>query len=750
MPYCFLIEAPAVEIGFEEIPWPAHWGMNFNNNGNARPQMTHDDEEEPPPQKPEEAAETEPPMDDVELTPELKARIEKYLDKIDPAVSGQHGHDQTYRVANLLTWDFALSFDDAKAFMNAYSKRCVPPWTEKEITHKLTDARAATDHARPRGHLLAPMESPPLPERPCFKVHHDFWSDDEGRTRPPGVYHHVSEKIKDGGFELIDNWLCTPLDVLAITATREDGEYGYLVEFTSRNVRKKRLAIPARCFAGETAEVLSDLLANGLEVYRPKQKLIVDYIAAEKPEERYAAALSTGWHNDQTFVLPDEVIGSSTKVWYQGRDEQSPYGSAGKFESWKQEVAARAQGNPNLIVSLCAALAGPLLRTFNIPGVGLNFFGPSTTGKTSVLECAQSDWGGEKFKRSWESTAVGLQAIAMLHTDTLLVVDELGLADAKTLAPAIYALLNGTGKSRGNVHARARAALHWRVFVLSSGEVSAETHLASGGVMVRTGHTVRLLDIPAKGKYGVFDDLHDFADGAAFADALRASAVCHYGHAGPRFVRALIETEGRLNLPVLFKGLQGKFSGDNDAQRRAAQTFAVMALAGELARNFGVLPWKKDEATEACVTLFERWKAQAIEVEVASPANRSLSTLASFINRFGDSRFSDIHGEKEEVTYDEITAEKIIHKAPGRVVIDRAGYWEDIVDEAGAERRIYLFTTDGFKEAIKGHEVGQVIDALRAANAFTKTDPKQTAVVRWIPRKGSERLYHIDPAKLRK
>jgi hypothetical protein len=69
--------------------------------------------------------------------------------------------------------------------------------------------------------------------------------------------------------------------------------------------------------------------------------------------------------------------------------------------------------------------------------------------------------------------------------------------------------------------------------------------------------------------------------------------VRRYGHAGPRFVRALIETEGRLNLPALLKELHAKFSGDNDSQRRAARTFAVLALAGELVHPVWCAPMGK-------------------------------------------------------------------------------------------------------------------------------------------------------------
>ena len=122
-------------------------------------------EQEP---RPEQSAKGCP---DVELTLELETRVRLYLEKVPPAIEGEHGSDLTYRVACILVWGFALSFDDAKILMRFYSERCQPPWSEREIDHKLKDARKATDHRSSRGHLLGKADGessgePPPPSRP--------------------------------------------------------------------------------------------------------------------------------------------------------------------------------------------------------------------------------------------------------------------------------------------------------------------------------------------------------------------------------------------------------------------------------------------------------------------------------------------------------------------------------------------------------------------------------------------------------
>ena len=496
---------------------------------------------------------------------------------------------------------------------------------------------------------------------------------------------------------------------------------------------------PARWFAGRGDEALGELLALGLDITHGKQRaLVLEYIATSRPEKRFAAALSTGWHDERTFVLPDEVIGK-TAVWYQGKDEQNPYTKAGKFEHWKAQVAARAKDNPNLIVALCGALAGPLFHLFNVSGGGLHWFGHTTLGKTSMLEAAQSAWGGPKFRRTWETTAVGLQAVATLHTDTLLVLDEIHMVDPKVLDSSIYALINGHGKSRGNIHAASRPTARWRVLVLSSGEVSSETQLSLSGLTIRAGQTIRMLDIPVEGKHGAFDSLHGFKGGAEFADALREAAAQHCGHAGPQFVSSLIDARasGDLDLSKRLIETQKAFQPLNEPQRRVARIFSILALAGELATKWGLLPWEQREALKACVKLFKRWQKQTLVSAASSPERKILAAVANFIDRFGDDRFSEL-----------LTV-------GGEHVRDRAGYWlDELLEERDPEkpgqrftRRIYLFTAIGLKEATKGHDFRQVLNALNAAGAFTRKDSAQFAVSVRTP-KGTERLYHIDPAKL--
>jgi hypothetical protein len=70
----------------------------------------------------------------------LCERIERYVDACPAAISGQRGHNQTFKVAISLVRGFALSQREALVFLRRYNERCYPPWSERELRHKLVSA----------------------------------------------------------------------------------------------------------------------------------------------------------------------------------------------------------------------------------------------------------------------------------------------------------------------------------------------------------------------------------------------------------------------------------------------------------------------------------------------------------------------------------------------------------------------------------------------------------------------------------
>jgi len=84
---------------------------------------------------------------------DIERRAAAYLDAMPPAVSGQGGHNQTYAAATAMVHGFGLDRERAFALLwERYNPRCQPPWSERELRHKVEDA-ATKPHSRPPGWL---------------------------------------------------------------------------------------------------------------------------------------------------------------------------------------------------------------------------------------------------------------------------------------------------------------------------------------------------------------------------------------------------------------------------------------------------------------------------------------------------------------------------------------------------------------------------------------------------------------------
>ncbi|MGD9691070.1 MAG: DUF3987 domain-containing protein [Phycisphaerales bacterium] len=117
-------------------------------------------------------------------------RAEAYLDRIPPAISGSGGHSQTYAAATAMVHGFGLDAETAFGLLwDRYNPRCQPPWSEKELRHKVSDA-ASKPHDRPHGWLrdAGPIEATDV----------DLSGFDPERRRVPGERPH-SERPPDPG-----------------------------------------------------------------------------------------------------------------------------------------------------------------------------------------------------------------------------------------------------------------------------------------------------------------------------------------------------------------------------------------------------------------------------------------------------------------------------------------------------------------------------------------------------------------------
>jgi hypothetical protein len=256
---------------------------------------------------------------------------------------------------------------------------------------------------------------------------------------------------------------------------------------------------------------------------------------------------------------------------------------------------------------------------------GINQSGPSSRGKSTAQRLAASAWslprlGAGGLFRSMRVSENAVEAWAEQANGTVLVLDDLAHCDGRAVARLIYALAGGVGKGRMRSDTSIRPSYRWATFTLLSAERSLEETVRRAGGSWQAGMAVRIADVDVT-------SVNAAVDAETLADV--GGIERHFGHAGPAFVHALI-ADGvhhhpeRLREHVL--AAARRLAGDtaSAATSRAATSFAVLLVAGELARAAGILP-ATTAVSEAVQWAWERITRRATPWHSTRRSRRSAS-----------------------------------------------------------------------------------------------------------------------------
>jgi putative DNA primase/helicase len=451
-------------------------------------------------------------------------------------------------------------------------------------------------------------------------------------------------------------WICGPFEVLGATRDPNGRDWGKWLRWRDDDGREHRRHVADAVLQGDAASLAASLVSDGLRVSRTQQRALATYLSGVSTKGRVTMVSRTGWHNisgRDVFVLPGQVIGprGSENVILDAA-AVGPYQARGTIEEWRAGVGALAADHALAVLATSAALAGPLLYLAGQEGGGVHFFGQSSKGKTTILQAGASVWGrggSPGYLRAWRATANGLEGAAASASDTALVLDELGVIEARDAAAAIYGLANGSGKARAGKDGSLREPKSWRVLVLSTGEIPIATKLAEDrGRRARAGQEVRLLDISAdRGLgFGAFDHAGPESDAGKLSKAIKVAAQSAYGTAGPEFTRRLIVegVDGETVRAMVGEFISAEIPAGADGQiDRAAQRLGLIAAAGELATALDVTPWRKGAAREAAAWALRQWIDGRGGTEPAE-VRQAIEAVRLTIQQHGESRFEPLDG----------------------------------------------------------------------------------------------------------
>ena len=469
--------------------------------------------------------------------------------------------------------------------------------------------------------------------------------------------------------------------------------------------------------SGDGNEYRRELLRLGLEIGpgRGTHALLGQYILETPVEKRAISVEKIGWYK-QIFVFPNQTIGDTDeKVLYQSANiTQHHFSQQGSLTGWKEQASRYCIGNSRLVFAVSLAFAGPLLYLLSEESGGFHFTGSAACGKTTALRVAASVFGGSEYLQRWRATINGLEGLAQMHNDTVLILDELAQVSPDEAGESAYMLSNGQGKVRAQKNGTARKTTTWRLLFLSAGEVSLADHMLAAHKTVKAGQEVRLADIPADtGEgLGIFEELHGVSEGAEFSRMLVESTGKYFGTVGFAWIEFVIRISKNPDQIKALKELQQKFVSEVvnlkvDGQvKRIASRMGLVAAAGIIATKFGLTGWPENEAWVMVKKCFQSWLDQRGGTS-DQEEEQILSQVKAFLETNGESQFTPV---------DDI----------GHIrTQNRAGFRETMKDaDNGEEYVLYYVFTQAYKKRMCAGRNQRTVSSLLIEREFLIPDLK--------------------------
>lgn len=544
----------------------------------------------------------------------------------------------------------STSLADALA-LHAISGECVYLAPSQEIAGQIYDrlaqqgprqrirtvglsAREASSAVAPgrmsENHLVLPFGTSWAELRLSLGLQSRSWIDDPvlifgGAVSAPGLVVR-----KSGLWYVFDDGsafpVCGPIMPVAIVRSENGHEWSRIVWMRDRDHKARWLRIPDREVLLDTKRLLTRLIDAGLDISGPSALPgLVTHLKHADVSSRRTLVRRCGWHGHH-YVSPVGTVGSPYSDMPVNEAHLGAASASDDVEValWQRVIATPAEDNSRLVLAICSAFAGLIVGLFEEQGTfGVHLRGLSSTGKSTALAVAASIFGPAMREiQSWRSTDNGLETLAHTHHHRLLLLDEIAQIDARAAAQAGYTLGNGRGKKRANGDGTGLKSAAWQLVFLSSGEIGLADKIAEwvGAPMMRDGQAVRVIDLAADAGrgWGIFDTLHGMTNGADFSDALKAAAERSTGDVALAFLRQVTCNVAAARNSLKHcrdQCLRMHLAEQADAiTQRVLSNFSLLAAAGELAIEYGILPWKPGHASVMIAACAQDWtSARATE-----------------------------------------------------------------------------------------------------------------------------------------
>jgi hypothetical protein len=401
-----------------------------------------------------------------------------------------------------------------------------------------------------------------------------------------------------------------------------------------------------RAAIASSREIVDALAPYGVPVTSNNAKSLVQYLADFEtanleplPVTRVSKQL--GWQGDggelgflwgTTLIAPKREAGDDNEgkqgVRFCGADEgddqiAAGFHKKGSFKQWKKAIG-KINPFPKVKLALYASFASVLLSIFKARNFVVDFSGKTTAGKTTCLRIAASAWGDPDDRnpaglvKTWDATATFRERLPAVLNHLPCLLDDTKLAQQPLeVARTIYSAVQGQARGRGSVRGMARLAT-WHTVLYTSGEQPATSFTKDGGTRARV---VSLWGSPFK---------KVDAETRTIVRHINDQLKRHYGHAGPRMVRYVLDHRDQWNAwEEEYRQKVNEYeerAGDNPFAGRMATDFAAIAVAARIAHEALDLPWEFEDPIKPL------WKQLAKESHSADQATAALRYVIDWAN----------------------------------------------------------------------------------------------------------------------
>lgn len=374
-------------------------------------------------------------------------------------------------------------------------------------------------------------------------------------------------------------------------------------------VPKSLLASPQR---------ILDLADRGVSVTSENAKHLITYLQVAEdlnyndiPETRATSRL--GWIDTGEFspYAPGLQFDETSSF---GKQFESVK-AVGDYDAWLKLVKDYRKRNIVFRIFLAASFGSILLKDLSVlPSFVHLWTDLSGSGKSVALMMAASVWGNPdsgQYMQTFNSTVVASERLAEFHNSLPLCMDELQQAkdDRGRKQFSVYKLAQGSGRARSTKFGGLEKTPTWRNFILTTGETPLVDLTEGEGAMAR------VISIELK------QPLMTLEEGGEIASLL----IANYGHAGKRFVEALMAEDTPFTKEVfreIYKAYRDELSQVPDVQSKQAMSAAAILVGDTLASQiiFGDTPMTVSDITP--------YMAKRSETDVG---NRALELMKGFV-----------------------------------------------------------------------------------------------------------------------